>query len=219
MLGHVARALGARYEETLTGLKWIASRALDLEATGARFAFGYEEALGYMIGTAVRDKDGISAAVVFAELAALARARGGDVATELERLARTYGLFVSTQRNLTRKGAAGAAEIGAMMQKLRTDRPTHLAGRALVSFTDVQSGVRERGALREPLALPASNVLIMEFEGDARVVARPSGTEPKIKFYLDLRETVAEGEPFAAARERADRKLDELATAFLELVG
>jgi phosphomannomutase len=219
MLGHVARALGARYEETLTGLKWIASRALELEASGARFAFGYEEALGYMIGTAVRDKDGISAATVFAELAALARARGGSVASELERLARTHGLFVSTQRNLTRKGAAGAAEIAAMMERLRTHRPTQIAGRDLVAFTDVQAGVRYRGDAREPLSLPASNVLVMDLAGDARVVARPSGTEPKIKFYFDLREEVAPGEPFATARERADRRLDELATAFISVIG
>src|SRR5262245_66126047 len=78
-LGAIARGMGVRYEETLTGFKWIASRAMDVEPEGARFVFGYEEALGYTAGTAVRDKDGIGAALVACELAARCRAEGRDL--------------------------------------------------------------------------------------------------------------------------------------------
>src|SRR6185437_12680735 len=103
MLGTIARALGVRYAETLTGFKWITNRAMEIEReTGARFVFGFEEALGYTVGTAVRDKDGISAAVIAAELCAARLAVGKTLLDELETLARRYGLFVSGQRSITR---------------------------------------------------------------------------------------------------------------------
>ncbi len=105
MLGAVAAALGVRYEETLTGFKWIEHRALEVEAqSGAQLAFGYEEALGYTVGTLVRDKDGISAAVVFAELVADLRTEGHTVVDRLTALYRQHGLFVSAQVNMTKRG-------------------------------------------------------------------------------------------------------------------
>src|SRR5690606_442660 len=108
MLGAIARSLGAHYEEVLTGFKWIANRAMVLEKEkGLRFVFGYEEALGYTVGQLVRDKDGISAAVLFAELVATVRGQKGTVLGHLESLYRRYGLYTSSQVNVTRKGAAG----------------------------------------------------------------------------------------------------------------
>src|SRR6185436_2587033 len=102
MLGVIAGALGVRYEETLTGFKWIANRAMELEReTGARFVFGYEEALGYTVGPLVRDKDGISAAVAFAELTAVRKAEGKSILLALDDLARQYGMFVSGQKSIT----------------------------------------------------------------------------------------------------------------------
>ena len=121
MLGEIAAAMGARYAETLTGFKWISTNAMALEATeNAYFVFGYEEALGYTAGTAVRDKDGVSAAAVFAELTAVAADAGRSVADELERLGRTYGLWLSRQKSIVQKGAEGATAIAATMDKLRS---------------------------------------------------------------------------------------------------
>ncbi|RYE93110.1 MAG: phospho-sugar mutase [Myxococcales bacterium] len=219
MLRHIAAHHGVAYGEVLTGFKWIANLALVRQARdGARFVFGYEEALGYAIGTAVRDKDGLSAALVFAELAAAAAARGRTVADELERLAREVGLFVSTQRNVTRPGSSGAAEIAATMDALRARPPARIGDRDVVALTDVQRGVRREGGHDHPIDLPASNVLVFELDGGARVVARPSGTEPKIKYYLDLRETVAPGEPFADASARAAARLTALVDAWMAVV-
>ena len=218
MLGVMARARGALYAETLTGFKWITNRAMELEASaGARFLFGYEEALGYTVGTLVRDKDGVSAALAIAELAAGLAARGSSLRGRLEELYRTHGLFVSTQVNVTRKGAAGAAEIRAMMDGLRGATPAAVGGRAVVAVTDVLAGTRsERGEVT-PVALPKSNVLALELEGGCRVIARPSGTEPKVKLYVDVREPVEEGEPLEAARARATETLDALAKDFVRL--
>ena len=93
----IAQGMGVAYEETLTGCKWIAHRALELEAQGTSFVFGFEEALGYCIGSVVRDKDGTSAALLAAELAAECRARGETLLDELAALSRRFGLFVSAQ--------------------------------------------------------------------------------------------------------------------------
>ena len=143
MLGVIAKALGVRYEETLTGFKWIANRAIDLlKSEGLRFVFGFEEALGYTVGTNVRDKDGISAAVIAAELAALRAEQGKTLLDELELLSRRYGLFVSGQKSITLPGAQGLAEIGEIMRKLRANPPTKVGSHAIVATSDYQAQVR-----------------------------------------------------------------------------
>ena len=124
MLSVMAKELGAHYEEVLTGFKWIANRALVLKKEkGYHFVFGFEEALGYTVGELVRDKDGISAAALFAELTAVLRSRNVTVIAHLESLYRKYGLFVSSQVNVKREGAAGIAELKAIMAKLRKAPP------------------------------------------------------------------------------------------------
>lgn len=221
MLGVIAQALSVRYEETLTGFKWIANRAMEIErSTGARFVFGYEEALGYTVGDIVRDKDGIGAAVVLCELAAVRRASGASLLDELESLARRYGLFVSGQRSVTLPGVDGVAKIGAIMSRLRASAPSLIGPLAVVAWSDLLARTRTaRGQPPTPLALPASNVLTYELEGGSRIIARPSGTEPKIKFYFDVREPIAEGEPVAAPRARAEQLMKELSLAFCAVAG
>ena len=219
LLGEIARALGVIYEETLTGFKWIASRAMTLERErGARFIFGYEEALGYTIGTAVRDKDGVSAAAVFAELTAVARAQGSTIERELERIARTYGFFLSDQRALVHRGADGAAKIAAMMTRLHQRPPSAIGDREVQVVRDFQRGLERRGGVESPLDFPAANVVALDLDGGARVVARPSGTEPKIKFYFDLREIIGPDEPFSRAYTRGRARITTLAREFLELM-
>ncbi len=221
MLGVIAKALGVYYEETLTGFKWIANRAMDLERTeGMRFVFGFEEALGYTVGDNVRDKDGISAAVIAAELAARRASEGKTLLDELEMLSRRYGLFVSGQKSSTLPGAEGVAQIGEIMTKLRANPPTTIGRHAVVSTSDYQAQTRRTAAgAEEKLALPPSNVLAYELEGGSRIIARPSGTEPKIKFYFDLREPMHAGEPIEGAEARARARMDELSKAFSAVAG
>ena len=208
-LGSIARALGVRYEETLTGFKWIANRAMDLEReVKASFVFGYEEALGYTVGDVVRDKDGISAALLFAELAAQLSSEGRTVHDELEALARKYGLFVSGQVNVVRKGSSGAEEIRSMMDRIRKSAPKTLGPYAVASISDFAAGAR---------GLPKTNMVAFDLEGGSRVIARPSGTEPKAKFYFDVREPMAEGEPLDGAEARARRKMKQVEDDFVRL--
>jgi phosphomannomutase len=221
MLGAIAKALGVRYEETLTGFKWIANRAMELERQeGLRFVFGYEEALGYSVGPVVRDKDGISAAVVLAELAAVRRAAGMTLLDELEVLARRYGLFMSGQRAIMLPGADGLARISAAMQRLRAAPPGQVGGLAVQAVSDYLARTRtEAGGKESPLSLPATNMLVFELEGGSRIIARPSGTEPKIKFYFDVREPIEFEEPARAAQDRALATIDRLAETFCALAG
>jgi phosphomannomutase len=189
-LARIARDFGVRYAETLTGFKWIANRSMELERGGARFVFGYEEALGYTVGTLARDKDGIGAAVVFAELCAACRARGETVPEYLARIRDRHGFYVSRQKSLTLPGRDGAEKIHAAMRALRAVPPLDLGGLRVERFRDLAVPNDE---------MPAADVLMIDLEGGGRAAVRPSGTEPKIKLYLE----VAESDP-AKARRRLD---------------
>jgi phosphomannomutase len=216
LLGRIASELGVRYEETLTGFKWISHRALAAGREGSEFVFGYEEAQGYCVGDVVYDKDGVAAALVVAEIAAVLRERGQTPLDALDAIARRWGLYTSTQVSVTRKGAAGVAAILSMMTALRTVPPASLGGDEVVAVADYEASVRwdRRLGTRTELTLPKSNVLTLELASGSRVIARPSGTEPKAKFYFDVREAVAPGEPVAAAKARAEAVMKRLADAF-----
>ncbi len=221
MLGTIARKLGVRYEETLTGFKWIANRAMDLEReTGARFVFGYEEALGYTVGPLVRDKDGIGAAVIFAELAAVRKAQGKTLLDALDDLAREHGVFVSGQKSITMPGADGVAKIKQLMIDLRKQTPERIGEYDVESVSDIQAGTRrDRAGKVATITLPPSDVLVYALEGGSRIIARPSGTEPKIKFYFDVREPMLPGETPQATEARAKSKMAALTEAFSHLAG
>lgn len=220
MLGAIAAAHGARWEETLTGFKWIANRGLELEQEGYRFVFGYEEALGYTVGTVVRDKDGVSAALVFAELAARCHAEGRSVLDELDVCARKYGLYLSRQVSVTKKGQDGAAEIRKTMDAVRAAPPKTIGAHVVNAFVDLSTGKKTlRDGSTQKLALLPSNVIALELEGGHRVMLRPSGTEPKIKYYFDIKETIGEREHTLSARERGERVMAEMTAAFLKIVG
>ncbi|MGH9319857.1 MAG: phospho-sugar mutase [Vicinamibacteria bacterium] len=201
MLSKMAHALGVRYEDTLTGFKWIANEAIRIEAEeGVRFVFGYEEALGYTVGTVVRDKDGIGAGVTLAEMAGELRAFGRTLLDELESLRRRYGFFASRQRSVTLEGASGAGRIEEAMSRLRGLSITALAGEHIAGVQDRADG----------------NVLLYDLEDGGRVAVRPSGTEPKIKLYLEVVENYDEPEK---ARERASRRLLAIEKELLALAG
>jgi phosphomannomutase len=197
LLGKIAAAYGLGYEETLTGFKWIA------RVPGLRY--GYEEALGYCVDPGgVRDKDGITAALLMAELAATLKAQRRTVADMLDDLARRYGLHATDQLAIR---VADLALLAAGMRRLRDSPPTTLGGRTVEGLEDLSAGVG---------GLPPTDGLRYTLSGGARVVVRPSGTEPKLKCYLEVVEEVA-GTDVTPARTRAERTLaaikDDLAQA------
>jgi phosphomannomutase len=182
LLGVIANQHDTSWAQTLTGFKWVCNAAFDLEDEDkGEMILGYEEALGYSVGTIVRDKDGISAAVAFAMLAAEAAGDGETVLDRLGDLYRTYGVWVSTQVSIRREGAAGTDEIAAAMDALRKGAPTELAGYPVVGTRDFSVDADSR-----PPYLGATNLIELDLGESGRVLARPSGTEPKLKVYVDL---------------------------------
>jgi phosphomannomutase len=209
MLSKIAAAAGVRYAETLTGFKWIV-RAAD-GVPGARFVFGYEEALGYAVTTAVRDKDGMSAALALLSLAATARAAGQTLLDRWDALETAHGVHLTAQVTLPTRAPAE------VMARLRGGPPGSLAGAPVTSVTDLgRGGGVEASTVSGSGGLPPSDVLTYHLAG-ARVVIRPSGTEPKIKAYLEVVEA-AGGRPLAQAREAASGRLAPLRAAVAALV-
>jgi phosphomannomutase len=199
LLSKIAAAAGVRYAETLTGFKWIA-RAAD-GVPGARFVFGYEEALGYAVGDVVRDKDGIGAALAMLRLAAAAKSQGRSVLAVYDDLERSYGVHLTSQLTLR------TADQAHVMSQLRSAPPAALGGEPVRGLTDLADGAAADGTPR----VPSADVLIFRLPG-ARVVLRPSGTEPKIKCYIEIVEPLA-GRSLGAAREAAAGRLAPLRSA------
>jgi phosphomannomutase len=169
---------------------------------------GYEEALGYSVGPVVRDKDGLSAALILLDLVAFEKARGRTLNDTLDDLARRFGVSVTAQHSVVLPGTEGAAQIAALMARLRATPLGSLGGVEITHTRDL--------ARPESPALPTADVLTYDLADGSRILARPSGTEPKIKFYFEVLETTAEGEALETARHRADLRLETLRAAFLE---
>jgi phosphomannomutase len=182
MLASICDAHGARLERTLTGFKWIWTAALALCHEGnASFVFAYEEALGYSVGSLVRDKDGISAGLALAVLSAEEKARGRGLRQRLENLFLQHGLWVSAQHNITREGNAGSEAIARAMSQLAKSPPERIGTSRVSRVVDYRTGGSER-----PAWLGESNLLELELGAEGRLLVRPSGTEPKLKIYVDL---------------------------------
>jgi phosphomannomutase len=225
LLGRMAAATGAGYAETLTGFKWI-MRAAD-EEPGRAFLFGYEEALGYAVSDLVRDKDGMSAALTLADAAAEAKRQGGSLATRLDELARRFGLFATGQFSVVLAGgklaggelAVGADAGAALLEAARARPPISLLGEPVTVIDDLGLGLRSReDGTRDPLALPRSDVIIWRCGEGTRVALRPSGTEPKVKIYLQVVLPAAGRGDLAPLRAQAARRLAELREEVTEVL-
>ncbi|MET9063761.1 phospho-sugar mutase [Streptosporangium sandarakinum] len=194
LLGKIAAGYGVRHTETLTGFKWI------MRAEGGDLVFGYEEALGYSVGTdtglPVHDKDGIGAALTVAGLAARAKRDGRTLLDLLDDQARRYGLHATSQLSVR---VDDLSLIAGAMARLRATPPAELGGRKVESADDLREGAG---------GLPPTDGLRYRLSGGARVVVRPSGTEPKLKCYLEVVVPVT-GE-VSEARARAAADLDAL---------
>jgi phosphomannomutase len=194
LLAKIAAAAGVRYAETLTGFKWIA-RAAD-NVPEARFVFGYEEALGYAVGDVVRDKDGFGAALAMLRLAEGAKSAGRSVLDVYDDLERAHGVHLTSPLTLRTTDQAQ------VMRRLRAAPPDAFGGERVADLTDLAAGSGTG---------PRADVLIFRLAG-GRVVLRPSGTEPKIKCYIEITEPL-DGRPLAAARQAAAGRLAPLRTA------
>jgi phosphomannomutase len=196
LLSAMAKRHEMPYSETLTGFKWIVKAGDDL-------VFGYEEALGYCAAPDItRDKDGICAALLIALLAAQLKAEGTSLTQRLDEIAREYGLFATGQLSVR---VDDAGRIAAVIDKLRTNPPTKLGGLPVISFQDLTLGA---------VGLPPTEGLRYQLDGEphghraARVVVRPSGTEPKLKCYLEVVTPV--GTSIEDARDAANARLDAI---------
>jgi phosphomannomutase len=195
LVGVLAAEAGARHIETLTGFKWIMRAVLDHPEQ--RLVLGYEEALGYAFGDVVRDKDGVAAALLFAELTARAAERGASPLDLLDQIALRHGLYASRSWSWRPDGTEAPAQIAAALGRLLAEPPSALAGIEVTDVVDHRAGG----------ALPPAEAVTLHLADGSRVVVRPSGTEPKLKVYVHVREPVGSADDLVAARASADRRL------------
>ncbi len=209
----VAEFHGARVHDTLTGFKHIATvmRRLDAHPEEGTYVLGGEESYGYLIGTEVRDKDAITAAMMTAELALYQHSQGRTVLDRLHELYEQFGYYEEIQISRYFHGQAGSRTIADLMKKLRKEPPAEIAGVPVRLVKDYQAhtttDVRTK-QVRHDIDLPSSNVLQFILTDDAVVSARPSGTEPKIKFYASV--SAAPGTPLETARSEVRIELERI---------
>ncbi len=192
MMRLLAEDFGVDYKEGLTGFKWIAKMVKDFP--DQQFIGGGEESFGYMVGDFVRDKDAVTASLLICEIAAYLKGQGSSVWTYLQDLYKQYGYFEEALISQVKKGRQGAEEIKAIMTAFRQSPPKSIAGSAVIKIEDYQSqtAVDLVSNQESTIELPASNVLIFYTENGAKIAARPSGTEPKIKYYISVKGSTPE---------------------------
>ena len=199
LIREIAKGYSVNCYTCLTGFKWIAEIIRKKEGQ-EKYLVGGEESYGYLIGDFVRDKDAVTAAVMIAEIAAYNKAQGRSFYQQLLEIYQRYGYYLEDLISITKKGKSGSEEIAAMMQNLRTDTPVKLAGIRVTHVLDYQFLMAKdlgTGAT-EKIDLPASNVIQLLLEDGSKITARPSGTEPKIKFYFSVKTNLNELAEFDA---------------------
>ena len=212
-IARIAKAQGIKMYDCYTGFKWIASVMRDLEGTPARYLGGGEESYGFLPEDFVRDKDSVSSIPLMCEIAAWAKERGQSMNDMLIELYMTYGYSKERGISVVRPGKSGADEIAAMMVNFRENPQKEIAGSPVVLIKDFQ--LLEQRDVRTgevtKLDMPTtSNVLQYYTEDNTKVSIRPSGTEPKIKFYIEVHDTLDKAENYDAKNEWADRKIDQI---------
>lgn len=186
----IAAAYNAVLIEVLTGFKYIGEKIKHFEETGSNsFIFGYEESYGFLIGTHSRDKDAVAAAMVLCEAAAYYRHKGMSLYDQLMKLYEMYGYYLEEVKFTTLKGIEGIEKIKSIMEAYRTNPPKKAGGMKIIKIRDYLKDTITDITSKEtvPTYLPKSDVLYFEMEDDAWCAVRPSGTEPKIKFYFGVR--------------------------------
>ncbi|GGE73410.1 phospho-sugar mutase [Priestia taiwanensis] len=208
----IASSFGLLTIDTLTGFKFIGEKMKEYDETGEySFQFGYEESYGYLIGDFARDKDAVQATLLAVEVAAYYKKRGMTLYQGLVEVFETYGFYKEGLKSLTLKGKEGAEQIAGILAAFRKKIPVAFANRKVVAVEDYKVGIRTEVVTKETTAitLPSSNVLKYFLEDGSWVCLRPSGTEPKIKFYFGVK-----GNSLAHSEEN----LEEISASFMEKV-
>lgn len=211
LIEKIGTSFGVNTKKCLTGFKWIAELIRETEGK-EKYIVGGEESYGYLIGDFVRDKDAISAAVLLAEVAAWANAKGSSFYKELINLYVKHGYYLEHLVAITKKGKAGLEEIQKMIEGLRSNPPKQLGGSDVVEIIDYKSQISKNliTGKESPTRLPSSNFIqFLTAEGD-KITARPSGTEPKIKFYFSVKSPLAALEEFDNATKQLKSKISNI---------
>ena len=210
MMNELAKSYGVECKTSLTGFKWIAKMIKDFPEQ--HFVGGGEESFGYMVGDFVRDKDAVTATLLACEIAAEAKANGSSFYKQLIDCYVTYGFYKERLISITKKGMSGAEEIKKMMIDFKENPVKSIGGAKVVKVDDYNSSTSKNlvtGEVTE-IDIPKSNVLIYTAEDGTRMAARPSGTEPKIKFYFSINTKLDAAENFKKVDMEMEAKIDEI---------
>ena len=213
MSREITRAYGVERIETLTGFKYIGEQIKFFENNqDHEFLFGYEESYGCLVGTHARDKDAVVAVMALCEAAAYYQSKGLTLCQQMERLFEKYGYFLEGLCTITMKGQTGAAKIQEILEKIRKNPPAQIGGYEVKQFRDYEKGTifECRAKEEHPSGLPKSNVLYFDLEEDGWCCVRPSGTEPKVKFYMGVK---------GSSRDDTRQRLEGLREAVQGLMG
>ena len=211
MINEVAKQNGVACYNVLTGFKWIAELIKEKEAN-ENYVIGGEESFGLMIGNEIRDKDAVSAVALLCEMAAYEKAKGKSLFDKMIELYMQYGFYYEQLISITKKGMNGQKEIAVMMEGFRTNTPKAIDGSEVVEMLDyeMQTGKNLLSGETWQLQLPKSNVLQFMTADGSKISARPSGTEPKIKFYFSVHTTLALKEAYDDTFAGLDQKIQRI---------
>jgi len=210
MMRKLANAYGVEYKEGLTGFKWIAKMIKDFP--NQQFIGGGEESFGFMVGDFLRDKDAETSSLLAMDIAAEAKAKGSSFFKEMLKMYQEYGLYQEYLISIVRKGVSGAEEINQMMKNLRENPLKTIGGEKVVRIEDYQTSIAKNLLTGEQthIEIPKSNVLIYYTEKGTKVAARPSGTEPKIKFYFSVNAPLSSPEVFEQTQKELLSKIQQI---------
>ncbi|SMF66681.1 phospho-sugar mutase [Pseudobacteriovorax antillogorgiicola] len=225
----IATHYGASCEETLTGFKWICQLVEDIEAGRVKpyrkYVCGGEESFGFLAGSFVRDKDAVSACCIAAEMISHYKAKGLTCSDVLDQMYRRHGVYMESLKTVTLPGMEGAAKISAMMDRLRSTPPREITGISVLKMRDLQTSqeyeqIDGKFQPTDQVPLPSSNVLQFTLEDGSKISARPSGTEPKIKFYFSVPKDIdadADDQTLNAAKDDCTNRLQLLESTFASM--
>ncbi len=210
MMKTLADHYDVEYKEVLTGFKWIAKLIKDYPEK--HFIGGGEESFGFMVGDFVRDKDAVTSTLLACEIVASTKANGSSFYTKLLELYTQYGFYEESLISLVKKGMHGAAEIKQTMIDLRNNPPKSINDEKVVLIEDYQTGIAKNimDHTESTIDIPQSNVLIFYTESGSKIAARPSGTEPKIKFYISIQDTLNTIADYDRMQQQLDRKIEAI---------
>lgn len=211
LIKEIADSYNVTMYETLTGFKYIAAVIREKEGKEV-YIGGGEESYGYMIGDFVRDKDGISACALIAEMAAVAKDNGQSLFEMMVEMYTKYNFYKEELISITKKGQRGAEEIQQMMAEMRSNPPKQIAGSNVVEVRDYKMSTRKliMTGEEQKLTLESSNVLQYLTEDGSKISARPSGTEPKIKFYFSVKEPLASSVAYEETEQKLKQKIEQI---------